>query len=405
MNKAAIVIIGGGLLGTSVAYHLTRHEMCDVILLERLALATAASSQAAGLMFTISSKPAVDRLSRVTFKVMDALEEQLGDHLDFHQVGSVRFAETGTSRSTLEALCTRAQQEDISTEIVDEAWLAENLPWVSAGADVLSVYFADDGYIDPYRLASAYARAAKQSGVRIETGVAVKSITFDSKRMAEVQTSQGIFQCEKVVVAAGAWSNNLTMPLGIPLPMSPVRSHYWIAAPDDLFGKNQPMTVHADAGAFTRPEVNGMVLGVQEALSPTFDYRTLPDDMGTFTITEDGHEWDALIEAAPRVTRFFPGLNNASFESYVTGLSAYTPDGHFILGELDERPGIFVAAGCCGSGVMSSGGIGEALAGLILEGESPHDLMPFRPDRFGTVDPASAEFQIRCAMARGRKAK
>ena len=313
MNKAAIVIIGGGLLGTSVAYHLTRHEMCDVILLERLALATAASSQAAGLMFTISSKPAVDRLSRVTFKVMDALEEQLGDHLDFHQVGSVRFAETGTSRSTLEALCTRAQQEDISTEIVDEAWLAENLPWVSAGADVLSVYFADDGYIDPYRLASAYARAAKQSGVRIETGVAVKSITFDSKRMAEVQTSQGIFQCEKVVVAAGAWSNNLTMPLGIPLPMSPVRSHYWIAAPDDLFGKNQPMTVHADAGAFTRPEVNGMVLGVQEALSPTFDYRTLPDDMGTFTITEDGHEWDALIEAAPRVTRFFPGLNNASF--------------------------------------------------------------------------------------------
>ena len=94
MNKAAIVIIGGGLLGTSIAYHLTRRGARDVILLERLDLATSASSQAAGLMFTISSKPSVDRLSRVTFKAIDALEKQLGDPLDFHRVGCVRFAET-----------------------------------------------------------------------------------------------------------------------------------------------------------------------------------------------------------------------------------------------------------------------------------------------------------------------
>ena len=182
------------------------------------------------------------------------------------------------------------------------------------------MFFSYDGYIDPYRLAAAYARAAKQSGVRIETGVAVKSIHFDGKRVTDVQTSKGEFKCEKVVVAAGAWSNNLTMPLGIPLPMTPVRSHYWIAAPGPLFYKNQPMTVHSDAGAFTRPEVNGMVLGVQEAFSLTFDYRILPDDIGNFTMTENGHEWDALIDAEPRVSHFFPGLNDASFESYVTGL-------------------------------------------------------------------------------------
>jgi len=405
MNKTSIVIIGGGLLGTSLAYHLTRHGTCDVILLERLNLATAASSQAAGLMLTITSKPAVDRLSRETFKVIDALEEQLGEHLDFHRVGTVHFAETERSRSTLEALYTRAQQEDISAEIVNKAWLAEHLPWLTVGSDALSVFFADDGYIDPYRLATAYARAAKQSGVRIETGVAVKSIRFDGKRITGVQTSRGMFQCEKVVVAAGAWSNNLTMPLGISLPMTPVRSHYWIAAPDLLFSKNQPMTVHTGAGAYTRPEMNGMILGVQETNSPTFDYRILPDDMGTFTITENGHEWDALIEAEPRISCFFPGLQDARFESYMAGLSTYTPDGHFILGEIEERPGLYVAAGCCGSGVMSSGGIGEALAGLLTEGESPYNLMPFRPDRFGFVDPTSAEFQMLCVKARARKAE
>ena len=405
MRKAAIVIVGGGLLGTSVAYHLARRGARDVVLLERLGLATSASSQAAGLMFTISSKASVDRLSRVTFKAIDALEEQLGEPLDFHRVGCVRFAGTRQNRSVLESLYTRARQEDISAEIVDKKWLAENLPWVTTGVDVLAVYFADDGYIDSYRLASAYARAAKQSGVTMETNVAVKSIVFDGKKTTAVQTSRGVIQCEKVVLAAGAWSNNLTMPLGIPLPMAPVRSHFWITAPGRQFGRNQPMTVHADAGVFTRPEVNGLVLGVQEALSPAFDYRHLPDDISTFTLTQNGHEWDALVEAEPRVSRFFPGLKDAGFESYVTGLSAYTPDGHFILGEIDKKPGLYAAAGCCGSGVMASGGIGEALAGLIIEGASPYDLVPFKPDRFGMVDPASTAFQTLCAKARAKKAE
>lgn len=405
MNKSFVVIIGGGVLGTSVAYHLTKRKVSDVILLERLDLATAASSQAAGLMFAISSKPAVDRLSRVTFKDIDSLEELLGDHLDFHCVGTVRFADTKKNRSTLEVLCARAQHENISAELVDQTWLADNLPWVTVGSETLSMFIAEDGYIDPYRLATAYARAAKLSGVRIETGVAVKSIHFNGKRISGVETSKGIFQCENVVVAAGAWSNNLTMPIGIPLPMTPVRSHYWITAQGRLFDKNQPMTVHADAGVFTRPEVNGMVLGVQETFSPTFDYRIIPDDISTFTITENGHEWDSLIEAGERISGFFPGLNDARFESYVSGLSAYTPDGHFILGEIVERPGLYVAAGCCGAGVMSSGGIGEVLAGLILGDESPHDLMPFRPDRFGIVDPTLANFQRLCAKARARKAE
>ena len=405
MSDASIVIIGGGLLGTSVAYHLARRGKNNILLLERLGLSTAASSQAAGLMFLVSSKPAVDRLSHVTFKDIDALEKQLGDHLDFHRVGTVRFAERDKSRTTLESLYHRARQEGISADKVSKAWLADKIPWLTLGSDVLSVYFPGEGYIDPYRLATAYASAAKQSGVLIESGVAVKSVRYDGQRIVGVHTSKGRIQCDKVVVAAGAWSNNLTMPLGIPLPMTPVRSHYWIATTDLVPDKNQPMTVHADAGAFTRPELNGIVIGVQETISPTFDYRILPDDIGTFTITDTGHEWDALLEAEPSVSRFFPGINNACFESYVTGLSAYTPDGHFILGEIEKRPGLYVAAGCCGSGVMASGGIGEALAHMIVEGERPHDLKYFKPDRFGVVDPTSVEFHRICAKARAHKSK
>ena len=135
-----------------------------------------------------------------------------------------------------------------------------------------------------------------------------------------------------------------------------------------------------------------------------FDYRVLPEDIRAFTLTKNGHEWDALVEAEPRVLLFFPGLNDTGFESYVTGLSAYTPDGHFILGELDKRPGLYASAGCCGWGVMSSGWIGEALARLIIQGESSYDLAPFKSDRFGIVDPTSAGFPMLCAKARARKA-
>ena len=143
----------------------------------------------------------------------------------------------------------------------------------------------------------------------------------------------------------------------------------------------------------------------QETFSPAFDYSILPDDIGRFSITEDGQQWDALIEAEQRISRFFPSLGDLCFENYVAGLSAYTPDGHFVLGEIEDRPGLYVATGCCGSGVMSSGGIGEALAGLILDGRSPHDLEPFRPGRFGIVDPASAEFQDACVKARAGKSR
>lgn len=403
MENASVVIIGGGLLGASVAYQLAKQGEQDIILLERFDLASAASCQAAGLMFQISSKPAIDELSRTTFKTIKTLEEQLGEGLDFKQVGTLRLAETEKNRTALNAIFSRAECEGIRAEIVDAKRRTDLVPWLVTGPDTLSVFFADEGYIDPYLLTTAYARAAKQLGVQVKTKVAVHAICIDKGRVAGLETSLGKISCKKVVVAAGSWSNSLTVPLGIPLPMIPTRSHFWITGPDPLFSNGQPMTVHADAGAFTRPEVGGILIGIQEKHSPTFDYRILPDDVNSFAVTENGSEWDELIEAQDRIAGFFP-LEDAQFKSYIAGLSAYTPDCHFILDHVAKRPGLYLAAGCCGSGVMASGGIGEALADLILENSSSYDLAPFRYDRFGDVDPSSTEFQNRCAEARAGKA-
>ena len=405
MERASVVVIGGGVLGTSVAYHLASMGQKDVLLLERQNLATASSSQAAGLMFQISSKPAVDQLSRRTFDVLSDLEEINDEALDFKSPGTVRIAEHADEQKKLNALYQRAIREGISAEQVDEKWHSERLPWLKTSRDTLAVHFADEGYIDPYRLTNAYAKAARHYGAKIKIGVSVLSIEMSNGTISGVETDKGYISCDSVVVAGGSWSNQLTVSLGVSLPMIPTRSHFWIAAPDNDFGTDQPMVVHADAGAYTRPEVGGLLLGVQEAQSRTFDYRQLPEDILAFAVTEEGGEWEALVEAESRVSAFFPGLENARFESYMAGLSAYTPDGHFILGSAGEISGLYVAAGCCGSGVMASGGIGEALAEVIVNGQSKYELSAFDPHRFGAVDPTSKDFQDLCAKARARKAK
>ncbi|WP_120498360.1 FAD-binding oxidoreductase [Kiloniella sp. EL199] len=406
MDKASTVIIGGGILGCSIAYHLAKRGVEDVLLLERLDLATAASSQAAGLMFQISSKPAVDILSRRTFSVLSELENITGEALDFKAVGTLRIGESLDSKANLEQLYERAIREGIAAKQVDAAWRSQHLPWLRVQDDALTtVHFSEEGYIDPYRLTHAYARSARSFGAQIKLGANVSGIKATNGVVVGVETDQGDIACEKVVVAAGSWSNFLTLSLGCALPMIPTRSHFWIAAPEDHFSDEQPMTVHADAGAYTRPEVGGVLLGVQEQHSRTFDYKDLPNDITSFAVTEEGSEWDALIEAEQRVSGFFPKLEGARFESYMAGLSAYTPDGHFLLGETQAVNGAFVAAGCCGSGVMASGGIGDALAELIIDSKSSYDLSAFDLNRFGQVDPSSEEFQLLCAQARAKKAK
>jgi len=399
----AIVVIGGGIFGASIASHLgARGIGKEVLLLERSEIAAAASSQAAGMIFRISAKPGVDALSRATFEGLPLLEQQLGEALDFRRVGTVRCAVEPDGRAALAALRQRAVQAGAAAETIDAAWCRRAMPWLEPG-DAACVYFADDGYIDPYRLTAAYARAAAQSGVRIQTGATVRSIRLQAGRVAGLETSAGKIACDTLVVAAGALSNHLTVPLGIALPMAPTRSHYWITAADSLFDAAQPMLVHTDAGIYTRPELNGLLIGVHEAASRTFDYRRLPDDLPSFQVTQAGTEWDVLLAAEDRIQRFLPTLNTLRFADYVAGLSTYTPDSRFVIGPVKAVPGLYAAGGCCGSGVTISGGVGEALAGLIVEGRSPHDLSPFLPERFGGVDPSSEDFQQRCASARAGK--
>ena len=165
------------------------------------------------------------------------------------------------------------------------------------------------------------------------------------------------------------------------------------------------MTILPDVAAYTRPEVGGLVLGVQEPHSATFNARTLPEDLSAFSPTQGEEHWDILANAYEDLSQFFPAIESAQFSSYICGLSSYTPDGEIILGPVPGLSGFYAAAGDCGSGITLSAGIGDAIADLAL-GQTPHfGIEAFRPDRFGAVDPHSDQFRDLCAAARARKSR
>ena len=208
-----------------------------------------------------------------------------------------------------------------------------------------------------------------------------------------------------MIDAAGAWAAILSERAGYALPMAPVRSHYWITERGTGGGGDHPVTVLPDVAAYTRPETGGLLLGIQEPNSATFDARDLPDDPDAFSPTTGEDHWDTLAEGAQAVARFCPDIMEFRFADYISGLSTYTPDGQLVLGPVPGLTGFLATTGCCGSGVMLSAGIGAATADLALARKSAFDTTAFRPDRFGPVDPFSQEFRARCAAARAAKSR
>jgi sarcosine oxidase subunit beta len=399
------IIVGGGVLGASIAYHLVRENAGSILLLERNTLASAASSKAAGLMLQVSTNTTKTALIRQTRDMVDILSDELGEDVGFHKVGSLRLAASDKRISELDGMAVDAANNDIPFEWVTPRDAGDLVPWLDVSSLRKVGFLPTDGYVDPYLLSMAYARAAAARGVEIRQQTAVTDIRAANGRVIGVDTANGPIDSESVIDAAGAWAAVLSAQMGYLLPMAPVRSHYWITKSDPAYGGDHPVTIMPDAGAYARPDVGAVLLGIQERHSATFDARELPGDLATFSPTVGEEHWDRLAEAAEGVGQFFPGIADAQFANYIAGLSAYTPDGKIILGPVPGLSGFLAAAGCCGSGISLSAGIGSAIADLALHRTPGVDISAFGANRFGSVDPFSTEFRECCATARANKSR
>ena len=399
-----VIIIGGGLLGCATAYQLAKRKAGKVLLLDANEIASQASSRAACLLTRARTKPALMEMVQETYDCIDEIEHLLGESLELQQCGSVTISSSDASLKELEALEEAAVRFGIPNERIDRRRLKELLPWMEVSAVEEALYMPTDAFIDCALLCSGYARAARSLGAELRPNTKVKAIVAVGDKTTGVELADGEKVLAPVVVnAAGSWANLLMRPLHIGLPFTPVRSHFWITSIDSQrFPTKHPFTVIPDARAFTRSDVGALIIGLRESQCQAFDPSTLTDKLENFDFNEKA-KWSVLDECAPLLKKYLHDIDDLPIAHYMAGPSCYVPDAKFIIGPIHRYRGLFTVTGCCGGGVAAGGGMGRLAAELIM-GKTPFvDPSFFSPDRFGEVDPFSADFQRRCADARSNK--
>lgn len=404
-NQYDIIIIGGGLLGCATAYQLAKRQSGSILLLDGNDIASQASARAACLLTRARTKPALMEMVQETYDCIGEMEELLGESLGLQQCGSITIASSENSLREVEALEAAAGRFGIENERIGKERLKELVPWMETSAVDVALYMPTDAFIDSAILCGGYARAAQKLGVEVRSNVRVQRIlTENGNQVSGVVLQDGTELSATVVVnAAGSWANLLMRPLGIGLPFTPVRSHFWITDVDAArFPVNHPFTVIPDARAFTRSDVGALIIGLRESECQPFDPQTLTDKLEDFDFRAEA-KWKILDECAPLLKPYLPDIDTIGIAHYVAGPSCYVPDAKFVIGGFSEYAGLYTVTGCCGGGVAAGGGMGRLAAELILGQKTFVDPELFAPDRFGTIDPFTAEFQKRCADARSNK--
>jgi len=403
-QKYDVVIVGGGVLGCAVAYHVCRRSDLRVALIERGMVGMQATSMAASLVTRARPTREQTLLEFETFRAVEDLENLLGEDLDFRHVGSLHVAETPENAQAI------ADQTAMLRDMGDEPQelslpaAQEKAPWLTVDQAELIVFNPLDGFIDGYRLAAAFLRGAKACGnLEVYQSTSVNNLISQGGQVVGVETSKGTVWSEQTVLASGAWINVLLEPLDSGVPMAPVRSHYWITGKHDSYLETCPVTILPDARAYARPEVGGLLFGLRDMDSKWAHPKNLPDSLQGFAFDEDFDGWSALEQTVEPFLERCPSLSDVEIQHYISGPSGYTPDGKYAIGPAPNLDGVFVVSGCCGAGVSISGGAGAVMASLLL-GERPTiDLSAYRPNRFGAFDPFDEGFLASCARSRSQK--
>ncbi len=374
-SQARVVIIGGGVVGCSVAYHLTRLGWQDVVLLERKQLTSGTTWHAAGLIGQLRASSNMTKLARYSAELYLRLETETGVATGMRQVGSVSAALTEERREELfrNAAMARAfgvPVEELSPKEVKERYEHINLENVTGG-----VWLPTDGQADPANIALAMAKGARQQGAIVSERTKVTDVTRTGRRITGVDWQnetgeQGHIACDMVVNCAGMWGHQVGRMLGTNVPLQACEHFYIVSEP--IQGLTQmPVLRVPDECAYYKEDAGKMMLGAFEPVSKPWGMEGIPDSFEFDQLPEDFDHFEPILEAA--VNRM-PMLGTAGIHTFFNGPESFTPDDAYHLGLAPEMDNVWVAAGFNSIGIQSAGGAGMALAQWMEDGEKPFDL-------------------------------
>lgn len=378
-DRARIVIVGGGVGGASVAYHLARRGETDVVLVERAELTSGSTFHSAGMVGQLRSDPALTRMN--VHSVVLYRELAAGGHdPGWTESGSLRLASSPQRLVEIRRQHGWAQRAGLPLELVSAAEARELFPLMTTDGVLGAAYTPTDGHIDPARLCMALAGGARERGVRIVQHTRVVGFATVAGRVVGVRTDRGEIECEAVVVCGGMYTAQIAALVDVRIPVVPMSHQYVVTAPVPGIPARLPSLRDPDLLVYYRQEIDGLVMGGYERRSaPAWPGHVPPADFNGRLLAPD---WDRFAEIAANAAVRVPVLADLGVASMVNGPEGFTPDNEFCLGET-EVAGFFVAAGFCAHGIAGAGGIGEVMANWVLDGEPGLDLWPMDVRRFG----------------------
>ncbi len=379
-KHAQVVIIGGGVGGCSIAYHLTLMGWKDVVILERHELTSGSTWHSAGLVGQMRSDVNLTRMMHYSTDLYRRLKDETGHDPAWREVGGLRLASSAERMEELKRLVGMAGSFGVPMQLITPKEAYDLFPLMSMEGVVGAAYTPNDGVIDPTGLTNALATGAKQRGARIFQDTNVVSIKLKDGRVHEVVTDKGGIQTEIVVNAAGQWGGEVGKMVGLNLPVVPMAHLYAITKPIEGVGHDIPTLRDPDLLVYWREEVGGLTTGGYERNPAPFGLDGIPLD---FKYTLLPPDWDRFGPLMENSIKRVPVLETAEIRQLLNGPEGFTPDGEYLLGPTAVK-GFWVACAFCAHGLAGAGGIGKTMAEWIIDGHPEWDVWRLDVRRFGS---------------------
>ncbi|HZX54419.1 MAG TPA: FAD-dependent oxidoreductase, partial [Ilumatobacteraceae bacterium] len=385
-GQARVVIVGGGIVGCSVAYHLAQRGCTDVVLLERRQLTCGTTWHAAGLVGQLRATRNLTRLAQYTTDLFATLEAETEQATGFLQRGSVAVATNHERFEELKRSASMAGLFGLDVDVITPDRISELLPIARVDDLVGGVLLPNDGQTNPIDTTQALAKGARSKGVTILEGVKVNRILVEDGRAVGVSTDDGDIRADAVVNCAGMWARDLADGAGAIVPLHAAEHFYVVTEHIAELSPTMPVLRDGDGCGYFKEDAGKLLIGWFEPVAKPWGMTSIPESFSFDSLPADYEHIEPLMAAA---THRIPLLADAGIRLFFNGPESFTPDDRYLLGESPDVRNLFVAAGFNAIGIQSSGGAGKVLADWILDGRPPMDLwdvdvrraMPFQRNR------------------------
>jgi 4-methylaminobutanoate oxidase (formaldehyde-forming) len=368
---AQVVIIGGGVIGCSVAYHLTKLGWRDVLLLERKQLTSGTTWHAAGLIVTPSSSELGVEMSTYTRELLKSLEEETGQSTGFKPIGYLQLACTPEWLEERRRMAVIARKYGVNNHEISPSEVKQMWPLADTSDVLAGFYTPEDGRANPVDITMALAKGARMGGAQILEETEVIGINKKEGRVTGVLTDKGEIDSEFVVNCAGMWGRQLGKLAGVNVPLQAAEHYYLLTEPIEGAHPNLPIIEDFGRYSYFREEVGGLLVGFFEPVAAPWGLDGIPKD---FAFGEISPDWDRMMPYIEIAMERVPVLKNAGIHKFFCGPESFTPDGGFLMGEAPELKNFYVAAGLNSLGILMGGGVGKVMAQWIVDGIAPVDV-------------------------------